>query len=45
MQVLRLVARGDLEPIIYRELPLEELAEAHRLLEARAQFGKIIIVP
>ncbi len=41
--VLRLVANGQLHPVIARTLPLESMAEAQRLLEARGVFGKIVI--
>ena len=41
--VLRLVANGQLRPVIARTLPLESVAEAQRLLEQREVFGKIVI--
>lgn len=41
--VLRLVANGQLHPVIARTLPLESVAEAQRLLEQRDVFGKIVI--
>jgi NADPH:quinone reductase-like Zn-dependent oxidoreductase len=41
--ILDLVAAGRLDPIIDRVLPLEQAAEAHRLLEERAVFGKIVL--
>lgn len=41
--VLRLVANGQLGPVIARTLPLESVAEAQRLLEQREVFGKIVI--
>lgn len=40
---LAAAAAGQLTPVIDRVLPLERLAEAQRALEAREQFGKIII--
>lgn len=43
--VLKLVARGDLKPVIDRTLPLEAVAEAQRLLEQSRQFGKVIVEP
>jgi NADPH:quinone reductase-like Zn-dependent oxidoreductase len=42
-QVLALVREGKLHPVIDRVLPLWEAAEAHRLLEARQAFGKIVL--
>ena len=41
--VLRLVANGQLRPVIARTLPLESVADAQRLLEERDVFGKIVI--
>lgn len=43
--VLDLVARGELEPLVDRVLTLEQAAEAHRLLEEGAIFGKVVIAP
>lgn len=43
--LLDLVATGRLRPVIDRVLPLEETAEAERLLEDREVFGKVIIRP
>jgi NADPH:quinone reductase-like Zn-dependent oxidoreductase len=40
-----LVAQGKLAPVIHASLPLEEAGEAHRILEAREQFGKVVLVP
>jgi len=40
-----LVYRGELEPQIYRTLPLEEIATGHRLLEERDVVGKIVFRP
>lgn len=41
--VLDLVGQGKLKPVIHRILPLESVAEAQRMLEAREVFGKIVI--
>ena len=38
------LASGALKPIISRTFPFEEIAEAHRFLEAGEQFGKIVVV-
>ncbi len=36
---------GELRPRIDRILPLEEAAEAHRMLHARENVGKLVLVP
>ncbi len=41
--VLRLVANGQLKPVVARTLPLESVPEAQTLLEERNVFGKLII--
>ena len=38
-----LVERRQIKPVVSRVLPLEEAAEAHRLLEAGGGFGKIVL--
>jgi NADPH2:quinone reductase len=35
--------RGVCRPVIDRRFPLDEIADAHRLLESNATFGKIVI--
>lgn len=44
-RIIRLVAQGQLRPVVDRVLPLEKVAEAHQLLEDRAVFGKIVLEP
>lgn len=44
-EVLAHVAAGRLAPVIDSVLPLERIAEAHRRLEGRDVFGKIVLVP
>jgi NADPH:quinone reductase-like Zn-dependent oxidoreductase len=35
---------GELRPVIDKTFPLSEAAEAHRRLESREQFGKVVLV-
>jgi NADPH2:quinone reductase len=44
-QVLGWVRDGILRLTIFREMPLEQAAEAHRLLEARQTAGKVLLIP
>ena len=43
--IMQLAEQGKLNPIIDRVLPLSQAAEAHRILEARENFGKICLTP
>jgi NADPH:quinone reductase-like Zn-dependent oxidoreductase len=43
--ILQHVAAGRLRPVVDRVMPLTEAQQAHRLLEDRAQFGKIVLTP
>lgn len=44
--LIELVAKGELRgPVIDRELPLGDAAEAHRLIENRETFGKVLLKP
>ena len=43
--VIRLAEQGKLNPIIDRVLPLHQAAEAHQIIEARENFGKICLSP
>lgn len=43
--VMRLIWEGRLRPVVDRVLPLEQIGEAHAILEAGEQFGKVILTP
>lgn len=38
-----LIEAGTFEPILYKTFPLEEAAEAHRLMESSKHIGKIVL--
>ncbi len=44
-RVLGWIAEGKLDPPIFKVLPLEEAAEAHRMLEAGEILGKLVLHP
>lgn len=44
-QVLRLAAEGRIVPAIAAELPLDRIADGHRMIGAGTQLGKIVICP
>ena len=43
--LIDLLGQGRLRAVVDRVLPLEEVREAHRLLEAREVFGKVVLTP
>lgn len=44
LAVLGHVAAGRLEPVVHEVLPLARAADAHRILEERRAFGKVVLV-
>ncbi len=44
-RVLKFVFQGKLKPVIDRVYPMTEIAEAHRRLENKEQFGKVVVLP
>ena len=43
--ILALVREGKLDPIVDRTFRFEQAADAHRLLQERRNFGKVLLVP
>lgn len=41
--VLPLLEQGELQPVIDRVFPLDQIREAHALLESNATFGKVVL--
>jgi NADPH2:quinone reductase len=44
-EVVRLWEEGAVKPLVGSTFPLEEAAEAHRLIEERRSVGKVVLVP
>jgi NADPH:quinone reductase-like Zn-dependent oxidoreductase len=44
-EIIDLVAGGRLKSVVDRVLPLAEVATAHKLLESRTIFGKLVLTP
>lgn len=42
-EMMKLIERGNIHPIIARQFTLEHIAEAHMLAEQRGQIGKIVV--
>jgi NADPH:quinone reductase-like Zn-dependent oxidoreductase len=45
LAVLGHVAAGRLKPVIHKVLPLSLAGDAHRILENREAFGKVVLEP
>ena len=41
--VLPLLDRGDIRPVVDRVFPFDRIREAHQLLESNATFGKVVL--
>lgn len=44
-EVLAGIANGTLAPVIHAEVPFSNAAEAHRILQERRNFGKVVLIP
>ncbi|MGH9535858.1 MAG: zinc-binding dehydrogenase [Terriglobales bacterium] len=42
-ELLPFLANGELRPVVDRTFPLAEAAAAQRHLEAKEQFGKVVL--
>ena len=45
LDAMKFVERGAIRAVVDRVLPLAEARRAHELIEDRAQFGKLVLVP
>jgi NADPH:quinone reductase-like Zn-dependent oxidoreductase len=43
--VMGMVAEGKLKPVIHAAFPLADAAEAHRVVDSREIFGKVLLLP
>ncbi|MBI4565398.1 MAG: zinc-binding dehydrogenase [Planctomycetes bacterium] len=43
--VLRCLVQGTVRPVVDSVMPFRDVAEAHRKIESRGVFGKIVLVP
>jgi len=43
-EILNLIEIGNLTPTLDREISFEQAAEAHRYLENRRNFGKVVLI-
>lgn len=45
LEAVKFIESGAIKPIVDQSLPLSEARRAHELMEERAQFGKLVLVP
>ncbi|HYP26854.1 MAG TPA: zinc-binding dehydrogenase [Blastocatellia bacterium] len=45
VNMLKFFEDGSLKAVVDRVLPLEQAADAHRAIQDRAQFGKVVLTP
>ena len=45
LEAMRFIRSGQIRAVVDRSLPLSEARKAHELMEDRAQFGKLVLVP
>jgi len=45
LEAMKFIENGTIRAVVDQELPLAEARRAHELMEDRAQFGKLVLVP
>ena len=45
IEVLKFVQSNKLQPVVDTILPLQKASQAHKLMEERKHFGKIVLTP
>ncbi|MEU2228291.1 zinc-binding dehydrogenase [Streptomyces sp. NPDC018347] len=44
-ELWKLTMSGQLQPVVHARIPLAEAARAHEIIEARANLGKVVLLP
>lgn len=44
-RILQLFAQGTFQPVVDAQMPLSDARLAHERIEARRNFGKIVLIP
>ena len=44
-QIVEVLNQGKIRPVVHEVFPLERAADAHRMMEERNFFGKLVLVP
>jgi len=44
-QIVEMLGQGKIKPAIHQVFPMEQAAEAHRMMEERSFFGKLVLTP
>jgi NADPH:quinone reductase-like Zn-dependent oxidoreductase len=45
LEAMKFIESGKIRAVVDQSLPLAEARRAHELMEDRAQFGKLVLVP
>jgi NADPH:quinone reductase-like Zn-dependent oxidoreductase len=45
LDAMKFIENGKIRAVVDRTLPLADARRAHELMEDRAQFGKLVLVP
>lgn len=45
LEAMKFIENGKIRPVVDQTLPLAEARRAHELMEDRAQFGKLVLIP
>lgn len=45
LEAMKFIENGKIRPVVDQTLPLAEAGRAHELMEDRAQFGKLVLLP